>query len=155
MNKILLYTATIMLLLQSCKKDLCNTSKSNDPNDIVLWFTLNDRISGDDLFFGENPPYQLDAVAFDFNLGDNDYIVPVEGQYFELSGLFPNAQEDYYFTVFYENTPLGVLKITYDRSSNDDCDVNKANESGLQMIFNEEPICSNCLRETVYKIFVR
>ena len=153
-NKIVPKIIVVISLLFSCKQDTCIKSNSNDPLGITLWFTLNDRISGNDLFFGDNPSYKSDSISFEFNFGNNDYIFPVEDQYFLLSGLYYNEKEDYSFNVIYEDTPLGSLKIRYKRSLENDCDNDKNIMRGLQMIFNGELICSDCSRNTIYQILI-
>ncbi|MEM6264024.1 MAG: hypothetical protein AAGI38_16035 [Bacteroidota bacterium] len=108
----------------------------------------------EDLFFGDTSPYNLDAIFFVFNFGFNDYIFPVEGRYFEIAGLYPADKDDYIFDIIYNGASLGTLQIAHEFSSYDECDIDNSINPGLRFLFNEELICSECLRDSTYKIWM-
>ena len=73
-------------LLTSCEQDSCNGDF--EPADIIIFFTINDKLSGDNLFFGKNANHSTDDLTFESE-NRTDYIAPLENKYFEISGLFP------------------------------------------------------------------
>lgn len=142
--------SVLFLLIISCQN---NNESPPLPPSISILFDLTDSTTNESLFFGIDKILSWDSLKIQSEVVGDGHINSHNKSYFELAGLYRNPNENYNFDLFYNNTYLGVLSLSYkEKIIPETCPSNS--NPGSILLFNEEVICENCSREFIYSIAI-